>query len=155
HRRRGGRDAPRRRERLARGAVRQPRPRQGLSRRHHPHRGRPHALHAARAPHHAALGAVVKDALVARLADRAAIQDLLTTYFLAIDRRDWDGVRACFTETAQLDYVAFRGDTAHAVSCIERGLARFEATMHFGGNVLIALDGDRATSDCYAVCYHR
>jgi len=97
----------------------------------------------------------VSDATLRALADRAAIHDLLIGYFLAIDRGDWDAVRACCTDAADCDYAVFRGDPAHAVACMRRGLAQFEHTMHFGGNVLVALDGDAARAECYAVCYHR
>jgi hypothetical protein len=95
------------------------------------------------------------DALRA-LSDRAAIQDLVTRYFLACDRRDWDVVTACFTDDAALDYGVFRGDRTHVVDCIRRGLTFFLHTMHFGGNILVDLEGP-ATARCqsYAVCYHR
>lgn len=97
----------------------------------------------------------MSDGLLRQLADRAAIHDLLIGYFHAVDRRDWAAVRACFTGDADCDYAVFRGDPAHAVACIERGLAQFQQTMHFGGNVLAVVEGDRATADCDAVCYHR
>jgi hypothetical protein len=97
----------------------------------------------------------MSDALVQRLADRAAIHDLVIGYFLAIDRRDWDAVRACFADDADLDYAVFRGDPAHAIACMQRGLTQFEQTMHFGGNVVAHVEGDAARAECYAVCYHR
>ncbi|HEV7735226.1 MAG TPA: nuclear transport factor 2 family protein [Candidatus Binatia bacterium] len=90
------------------------------------------------------------------LADRAAIQDLVTRYFLACDRRDFETVTACFTDDAELDYGVFRGDREHVVACITRGLTFFLHTMHFGGNILVTLDGDDdARCESYAVCYHR
>jgi hypothetical protein len=95
------------------------------------------------------------DALRA-LVDRAAIQDLVTRYFLACDRRDFDTVTACFTDDAELDYGVFAGDRTHVVDCISRGLSFFLHTMHFGGNILVELDGaDAARCESYAVCYHR
>ncbi len=94
--------------------------------------------------------------VVRALADRAAIQDLVTRYFLACDRRDWPTVTACFTDDAELDYGVFRGDRTHVVGCITRGITFFLHTMHFGGNILVTLDGDdTARCESYAVCYHR
>lgn len=93
---------------------------------------------------------------VQALVDRAAIQDLMTRYFLACDGRDWDAVTACFTDDAELDYGVFRGDRAHVVGCISRGISFFLHTMHFGGNILVTPDGDdEARCESYAVCYHR
>jgi hypothetical protein len=95
------------------------------------------------------------DATVRALADRAAIQDVIAAYFFAIDRRDWDGVAACFTADADCDYRVFRGTPDVAVAAMRKGLAQFEHTMHFGGPPRITVDGDSADAECYAVCYHR
>jgi hypothetical protein len=38
------------------------------------------------------------------LADRVAMDDLLTRYATAIDSRDWDLLDTVFTDDAQLDY---------------------------------------------------
>jgi hypothetical protein len=95
------------------------------------------------------------DATLQTLVDRAAIQDLVTGYFLALDRKDWDAVTACFTPDADCDYGVFRGDTGFAVDCIRRGVAQFDHTMHCGSNVQVVVDGDAARAECYAVCYHR
>ncbi|MCW5891985.1 MAG: nuclear transport factor 2 family protein [bacterium] len=89
------------------------------------------------------------------LADRAAIHDLVVGYFLAVDRRDWEAVRGCFSDDAELDYAVFRGPRDEVLAAIQRGLAFFESTMHFGGNVLVELAGDVARCESYAVCYHR
>ena len=95
------------------------------------------------------------DPTLRALADRAAIHDLLTRYFLALDRKDWAAVTACFTPDADCDYGVFRGDTAFAVDCIRRGVAQFDHTMHCGSNLHVVLDGDAANAECYAVCHHR
>ncbi|HLK11283.1 MAG TPA: nuclear transport factor 2 family protein [Candidatus Binatia bacterium] len=89
------------------------------------------------------------------LLDRAAIHDLLVAYARAVDGRDWEGVAACFTPDAECDYHFFRGTTAEVVALIRDGLGRFESTMHFLGNQWIALDGDRAQVETYAIAYHR
>jgi ketosteroid isomerase-like protein len=89
------------------------------------------------------------------LADRAAIQDLVVGYFLAVDRRDWEAVRGCFSDDADLDYAVFRGTRDEVLPAIQRGLGFFDSTMHCAGNVLVELAGDVARCESYAVCYHR
>jgi len=96
------------------------------------------------------------DAALARwLADRAAIRDVVMAYATAIDRRDWPGVRACFTADAACDYAWFRGDLDTVLAAIERGVSQFESTMHLLGNHLAEIAGDTATAETYALCHHR
>lgn len=94
-------------------------------------------------------------ALVRRLADRAAIRDLVTEYAAAVDRKDWARVRSCFTDDATCDYAWFAGDLAAVLARIEEGLARFETTMHLVGNHLAEVGEDAASAETYAVCHHR
>lgn len=43
------------------------------------------------------------------LADRLAIEDLLTRYASAVDRRDWGLYRSVFTDDAHIDYTSAGG----------------------------------------------
>ena len=43
------------------------------------------------------------------LADRLAIEDLLTRYAHAVDRHDWDLYRSVFTDDAHIDYPSAGG----------------------------------------------
>ena len=95
------------------------------------------------------------DALARWVADRMAIRDLVTRYAIAVDAKDWAGVRACFTPDADCDYSWFKGDLDTVLGAIERGLARFESTTHLVGNHLAAVDGDDATAETYTLCHHR
>lgn len=96
------------------------------------------------------------DAALARwVADRSAIRDLVTRYAVAVDRKDWAAVRACFTADATCDYAWFQGDLPTVLGLIERGLARFESTTHLVGNHLAEVDGDTATAETYTLCHHR
>jgi ketosteroid isomerase-like protein len=96
----------------------------------------------------------VSDAL-AELADRQAIRDLVTRYACAVDRRDFDAVAACFTPDAETDYTYFAGPIAEVLEKIRAGVGGFAMTMHVLGNHLAEVRGDTATSETYAVCYHR
>jgi len=93
--------------------------------------------------------------LLAALADRQAIRDLVTRYACAVDRRDFDAVGACFTPDADTDYTFFAGPIAEVLEKIRAGVSGFAMTMHVLGNHLAEVHGDTATSETYAVCYHR
>ena len=92
---------------------------------------------------------------LAELADRQAIRDLVTRYACAVDRRDFDGVAACFTPDAETDNTYFAGPIGDVLEKIRAGVSGFAMTMHVLGNHLAEVRGDTATSETYAVCYHR
>jgi 3-phenylpropionate/cinnamic acid dioxygenase small subunit len=92
---------------------------------------------------------------LAWLADREAVRDLVHRYAVAVDRKDWPAVRACFTAAATCDYAWFRGDLDTVMGHIERGLAQFQTTMHLVGTHVAEITGDTATAETYAVCHHR
>jgi hypothetical protein len=77
------------------------------------------------------------DAVVQRLLDRASIHDLVTTSVLALDRKDWDTLAACFAKPGPVD--AIRADAD-----------QWDRTFHFLNNQIIELDGDEARVETYA-----
>jgi 3-phenylpropionate/cinnamic acid dioxygenase small subunit len=89
---------------------------------------------------------------VTEIADRFAIDDLLTRYALAIDTKDYAVLRSVFAPDAMLDYTgagAIRGGPDDVVGWLQKALAGFPATQHFVTNRSVTLDGDRATSYSY------
>ena len=56
------------------------------------------------------------------ISDRLEIQDLLTAYSHAVDRRRWDDIDALFTTDAVIDY--------RATGSIQGGLAELKAHLH-------------------------
>lgn len=85
------------------------------------------------------------------VADRVEIDDLLTAYATALDTRDWEGVRAVFTDDAVLDYTEFggpRGPVDEAVTWISESLAAIPVTQHFVTNRVVEIDGDEAAAVC-------
>ena len=92
---------------------------------------------------------------LAELADRQAIRDLVTRYACAVDRRDFETVAGCFTPDAETDYTYFAGPISQVLEKIRAGVSGFAMTMHVLGNHLAEVRGDTATSETYAVCYHR
>jgi len=84
-----------------------------------------------------------------RLADRLAIDDLLTRYATGVDRRDWDLWESCFTADARIDYTAFggiAGSVAEVRAWLESVMPRFEMSQHLVVNREVAIEGDAATS---------
>lgn len=85
------------------------------------------------------------------LADRIAVEDLLTRYATAVDRRDWDLYRTVFTPDAEVDYASaggIAGTLDEVVEFLAATLPMFEMTQHVVGNVDLTVDpddGDRAT----------
>jgi 3-phenylpropionate/cinnamic acid dioxygenase small subunit len=91
-----------------------------------------------------------------QLVDRQAINDVCTTYALALDSRDWVRLRSCFTADAVADYGgtgATEGYDAIEATC-RAALEPLAASQHLLGNHLVAVDGDRASSTCYFQAQH-
>jgi len=83
--------------------------------------------------------------------DRADITEVLLRYATGIDRRDWATFRAAFTDDCVLDYGeigSFTGVDA-VTEFMDRSHAAAGHTMHRLSNIVIALDGDRATARTY------
>ena len=89
------------------------------------------------------------------LLDRPAIADLLTSYALGIDLRDWDRVRACLAPGFRADFGPRRVEGADELVDYLRGVERFASTTHFLGTPLVALAGDEALAEAPVVITHR
>ncbi len=83
------------------------------------------------------------------LSDRLEINELLSRYARAGDRKDWDLYRQVFTADAAIDYTSaggIDGDTETQVAWLAEALGQFPATQHMVANVIIEFtDDDRAT----------
>lgn len=81
------------------------------------------------------------------LSDRAEIQDVLVAEASAMDRRDWNRWRDCFTRDAEIDYSendGAVGSPAVVGDWLASVLGRFHSYQHLSSNTEIQLDGDRA-----------
>ncbi len=89
------------------------------------------------------------------LSDRLEIQDLLTRYTVAIDRKDWSLLDRCFTPDAELDYTSTPGGQKGAYpevrKWLEAALSPFPMTMHFISNSVVEIEGDRAKARTYVI----
>src|ERR1051325_10398943 len=86
---------------------------------------------------------------------RQEIADAILRYARGIDRLDFDLVRSCYHADAYDDHGAMKGGGDGFMEAARRCPPRFEATMHFMGNMLIEVDGDVARAETYAVAYPR
>ena len=92
-------------------------------------------------------------------ADRLAIRELFDAYAHCADRRDAKGQMALFTpDTRFLVYMDSRSEQPtqelhgrEALAPVFDNLNTYQATMHFNGQSIIFLDGDRATSETTAL----
>lgn len=98
----------------------------------------------------------ILDPRVAGLLAKQDIRDVLYRYCRGVDRRDYDMIRSCYHPDATDNHGEdFIGDVDGFIAHVTAGLDRFERTMHFLGNVLVEVDGDRARSEAYTVAHHR
>jgi len=89
-----------------------------------------------------------------RVADQQEMRDVIYRYCRGIDRRDYDLVRSCYHPDAVDDHGDFRGGVDDFIAYVQRGLPRYERTMHVIGNVLADPDQDRGRVESYLVAYH-
>jgi 3-phenylpropionate/cinnamic acid dioxygenase small subunit len=91
-----------------------------------------------------------------QLLDRAEITDLLARYSTALDARQWDLLGEVFTPDAVCDYgsLGTPQGVAAITALISGTIADLDATQHLVGNVVVSVDGDEATADCYLISQH-
>jgi 3-phenylpropionate/cinnamic acid dioxygenase small subunit len=90
------------------------------------------------------LARVNVDDLIARL----ELDDLGTRYATAVDSKDWDLYRTCFTADAFIDYTAaggIKGNVDEITAWLDTALAGFTNTIHYVTNRAVTVDGDRGT----------
>jgi ketosteroid isomerase-like protein len=92
--------------------------------------------------------------LLARLADREAIRDLVHAYARAVDAKDLVGVAACFTSDCGYEGALGRGTIADALTAPRTAMDRYAVTMHYLGTHAATVDGDTARAETYAVAHH-
>lgn len=94
------------------------------------------------------------DDLATLLAERD-IGRALIRFARAMDARDWDAVRAIMAPdaTGELGTGPLASPEA-VIGCIRHYLDGCGPTQHLLGNLLIEVDGERATSQCYVSDMH-
>jgi ketosteroid isomerase-like protein len=92
--------------------------------------------------------------VLAQLADRDAIRDVVHAYARAVDAKDLAGVAACFTADCAYEGSLGRGTIAEALATLRTAMERYTVTMHFLGTHAATVDGDAARAETYAVAHH-
>jgi hypothetical protein len=90
-----------------------------------------------------------RDLSIREISDRIQIHDLLVRYTRALDAKDWALLDTCFTPDAHVDYTATggaKGSYREVRAWLEKALAPFPITVHYIGNSLVELRGDRANA---------
>ena len=88
------------------------------------------------------------------ISDRLEIQDLLTRYTVAIDKKDWKLLDSCFLPDAHLDYTSaggIQGSYPEVRAWLEKALAPFAMTVHYISNTTLELRGDEARTRSYVL----
>ena len=91
---------------------------------------------------------------VRALSDRLEIDDLLTTYTMAVDVGDWDVLDRVFTADAHIDYTAPGGPAGpyHELKAwLAETLAAFPRMQHLVGQRQVTLEGDEAHVRAYFI----
>lgn len=83
-----------------------------------------------------------------RIADQFAIHDVLFRYARALDDRDSQLLRTCFTEDAVCEVGATLSGIDSIVAFAQGVLSAFDVTQHLIANPRCTIDGDRAASIC-------
>jgi hypothetical protein len=89
------------------------------------------------------------------LLDRQDIEDVVLGYCRGIDRMDRELVRACYHPDAVDDHGSFRGGVDEFLEWVFRLLGRYSQTMHFVGNLLVEVVGEKAAVESYGIAFHR
>lgn len=90
------------------------------------------------------------------LQDRIEIGELLARYSTALDSREWAQLAEVFLPDAECDYGALGNPRGieEITALISGTIGDLDATQHLVGNVVVAVDGDEATADCYLISQH-
>jgi 3-phenylpropionate/cinnamic acid dioxygenase small subunit len=90
------------------------------------------------------------------LLDRAEINDLLARYSTALDSRDWSQLGTVFLPEAICDYGTLGNPSGlDEITALIRGtIDDLDATQHLVANVVVQVQGDEATADCYLISQH-
>jgi hypothetical protein len=89
------------------------------------------------------------------LTDDREIRSLEYRYCRAIDRRQYDLLRSCYHPDATDHHGDFYGGVEEFVAYVQSGLAGFERTLHFVGNLQVEIEGDTARTETYVLALAR
>lgn len=95
------------------------------------------------------------DNLIKAIADRQAITDILHRYCHGVDRCDMELLKSAYWPDAVDEHGTFNGNALEFCEATLPALKTMTCTMHMVSNILITLDGDKATVQSYCLAYHQ
>ena len=88
------------------------------------------------------------------MANRLAIQDVLTKHSRGVDRADGELLKSAYWPEAEVAYGAFDGGAHEFCDILVKTIRRHVATQHRVTNVSIDFRGDEAVVESYVTAYH-
>lgn len=91
---------------------------------------------------------------------RSIVQDQVTNLFVYTDQHQWEKLKGVFAETVLLDYSSFTGQAAaeltpdQIIGAWSGFLPGFKSTHHQIGNVLVKINGEKASVFVYGTASH-
>ena len=89
------------------------------------------------------------DARLQALLDKQDIEEVIMRYSRTLDWLDADGQASCFWPDAQINYGFYDGDGSNWTPTVMQVELGAERRWHLCGGLIIKLDGDKASSECY------
>lgn len=97
----------------------------------------------------------MSEAIVSLLLDRQQIADLCIRYTTALDAKDWELLRGCFTDAPVFVHPGGRLTGWAAILARTSGaLDPLDVTQHLLTNITAEVDGNAATARCYFQAQH-
>jgi hypothetical protein len=91
------------------------------------------------------------DEAFAEIRAEREIQRAILRYIRGVDRKDFDLMASAYHDDAYEDHGAFKGGIRDFVEWVRQRHASIEQAMHFLGNCLIEIEGDRAFVETYCI----
>lgn len=88
------------------------------------------------------------------LIDKDEIHDLVLRYCRAVDRLDYEGIRAVYAEDGVDHHTGFSGPADDYVAWLKDVLPHLDGTMHLVANHLCELNGNEAVAETYGTAVH-
>lgn len=91
---------------------------------------------------------------------RQAVEDAVVRMFVATDERDWEALRACFTDPFTLDMTSLAGGAPveltprQVAEAWAEGFRTLDHVHHQVGNWRIEAAGGQARVRCYGIAFH-
>jgi hypothetical protein len=89
--------------------------------------------------------------------DRLDVVDVIHRYALGMDTKQWDMLDDVFVEDAVAEYGLDLGSShsrAEIKDLVRNAISGLDATQHSMSNIIVAVDGDSATANCYLHAAH-